>query len=239
MKEIISIYAKKSIDKELVNISNKIFSDDEKVNFFKLKIKKDNEKHSFDVVAITNEKYNIENNEIILTRFRDKNDAERFIEEIHNTINNKPSFISRIIKKIILCILSLSLLFFTLSGICLTYQYIDYITKDYKIKNIINDYKLSELKIVRTQTTAESIKQSDPKKITDIKDEKEINDFSKKENITHSSNVENKTELKNSINETQSQYEDFKNSMKPKAKSDNETEDNQEDNVFYNNFKNN
>lgn len=237
MKEMISIYAKKSIDKELVNISNKVFSSDENLNFFKLKIKKDNDKHSFDVIAITNEKYNTENNEIILTRFRDKNDADQFIEEIHNAINNKPSYMSKIIKRIIFCILSLSLLFFILSGVCITYQYINYTTKDYKIKNIINDYRLSELKLIKTQTSSESIKQPDPNKTPVVKDEKIINNFVEKENITNNSNIESKDVLKNSINETQSQYEDFKESMKPKIKS--ESEDNQEDNVFYNNFKNN
>lgn len=239
MKEIISIYAKKSIDKELVNISNKVFSGDEKVNFFKLKIKKDTDKHSFDVVAITNEKYNAENNEIILTRFRDKNDAEKFIEEIHNTINNKPSCILKIIKRTVFFILSLSLLFFTLSGICLTYQYINYANKDYKIKNIINDYRLSELMLVKTQTSSENIKLSNHNKVIDTEDKKAINDFNEKENITSNSNIESKSALKDPINEAQSQYEDFKESMKPKLESNKENEDNQEDNIFYNNFKNN
>lgn len=239
MKEIISIYAKKSIDKELVNISNKVFSGDEKVNFFKIKIKKDTDKHSFDVVAITNEKYNAENNEIILTRFRDKNDAEKFIEEIHNTINNKPSCMLKIIKRTVFFILSLSLLFFTLSGICLTYQYINYANKDYKIKNIINDYRLSELMIVKTQTSSENIKQSNHNKVIDTEDKKAINDFNEKENITSKSNIESKSALKGPINEAQSQYEDFKESMKPKSQNNKENEDNQEDNIFYNNFKNN
>lgn len=239
MKEIISIYAKKSIDKELVNISNKVFSGDEKVNFFKLKIKKDTDKHSFDVVAITNEKYNAENNEIILTRFRDKNDAEKFIEEIHNTINNKPSCILKIIKRTVFFILSLSLLFFTLSGICLTYQYINYANKDYKIKNIINDYRLSELMLVKTQTSSENIKLSNHNKVIDTEDKKAINDFNEKENITSNSNIESESALKDPINEAQSQYEDFKESMKPKLESNKENEDNQEDNIFYNNFKNN